>query len=349
MITYEDKQNTDDSIPSGNWRAVDANEVKTEVNANITATGNAASAANAAQSDINTHEALTNNPHSVTKSQVGLANADNTSDANKPVSTAAQTALNLKLDSILTIKSKDDSHTMDANDLADINAGKYIIFEMTKATPNNFTVPDNATQAIPVGAKWGVMRTGAGTVTSVAGGSMVITSTSLLYTDPGLNVLVEYEKTATNAVKIQNGLPNVSVIAVVPILINTAALVSTNAPNSEQGMAAQSNLATKFDSTNYNYVRLIARVNTFSASVNNPRLYPQYDPAETMTAFTTVGAGTVASGEAIDVSTVGGFKTTSWIALDVNSKADLWWRVGENGGNGTADPAYSSVYLQFKT
>lgn len=32
----------------------------------------------------------------VTKSDVGLGNADNTSDANKPVSTATQTALNLK-------------------------------------------------------------------------------------------------------------------------------------------------------------------------------------------------------------------------------------------------------------
>lgn len=45
---------------------------------------------------ITTHTGLTNNPHSVTKSQVGLANADNTSDANKPISTATQTALDLK-------------------------------------------------------------------------------------------------------------------------------------------------------------------------------------------------------------------------------------------------------------
>lgn len=36
------------------------------------------------------------NPHSVTKAQVALGNADNTSDADKPVSTAQQTALNLK-------------------------------------------------------------------------------------------------------------------------------------------------------------------------------------------------------------------------------------------------------------
>lgn len=38
------------------------------------------------------------NPHNVTKSEVGLGNVDNTSDVNKPVSTAQQTALNLKQD-----------------------------------------------------------------------------------------------------------------------------------------------------------------------------------------------------------------------------------------------------------
>jgi hypothetical protein len=38
------------------------------------------------------HTLLTNNPHNVTKTQVGLGNADNTSDANKPVSTAQATA-----------------------------------------------------------------------------------------------------------------------------------------------------------------------------------------------------------------------------------------------------------------
>lgn len=42
------------------------------------------------------HLALTNNPHSVTKAQVGLGNCDNTSDANKPISTLTQAALNLK-------------------------------------------------------------------------------------------------------------------------------------------------------------------------------------------------------------------------------------------------------------
>jgi hypothetical protein len=46
--------------------------------------------------DLAAHVADVANPHSVTKAQVGLGNADNTSDAAKPVSTATQTALNLK-------------------------------------------------------------------------------------------------------------------------------------------------------------------------------------------------------------------------------------------------------------
>ena len=47
---------------------------------------------------IDVHIADTNNPHSVTATQVGLGNCDNTSDADKPVSTAQQTALDGKVD-----------------------------------------------------------------------------------------------------------------------------------------------------------------------------------------------------------------------------------------------------------
>lgn len=45
---------------------------------------------------VDTHVGRVDNPHAVTKAQVGLSNVDNTSDVNKPVSTAAQTALDLK-------------------------------------------------------------------------------------------------------------------------------------------------------------------------------------------------------------------------------------------------------------
>ena len=94
-------------------RATDA-ELTTEVNARIaadttlqnninTVAGNlstettarmAGDATNAA--DLLAHTSNTNNPHATTKAQVGLGNADNTSDADKPISTATQTALNAK-------------------------------------------------------------------------------------------------------------------------------------------------------------------------------------------------------------------------------------------------------------
>lgn len=49
-----------------------------------------------ANANIQTHIASTSNPHSVTASQVGLGNVNNTSDADKPVSTAQAAALALK-------------------------------------------------------------------------------------------------------------------------------------------------------------------------------------------------------------------------------------------------------------
>lgn len=45
---------------------------------------------------LETHINNKSNPHEVTKDQVGLGNVDNTSDANKPISNATQTALNGK-------------------------------------------------------------------------------------------------------------------------------------------------------------------------------------------------------------------------------------------------------------
>lgn len=48
------------------------------------------------KTNLETHINNKSNPHEVTKDQVGLGNVDNTSDANKPISNATQTALNGK-------------------------------------------------------------------------------------------------------------------------------------------------------------------------------------------------------------------------------------------------------------
>lgn len=51
---------------------------------------------------ISNHVSNKNNPHEVTKAQVGLGNVENLAPADMPVSTAAQTALNAKVDKVST-------------------------------------------------------------------------------------------------------------------------------------------------------------------------------------------------------------------------------------------------------
>ena len=56
----------------------------------------------ATQESLSSHTGNRNNPHAVTKEQVGLGNVDNTSDADKPVSTAVQAALDGKQDTLVS-------------------------------------------------------------------------------------------------------------------------------------------------------------------------------------------------------------------------------------------------------
>lgn len=73
---------------------------------------NEISRAKSAESNINStlsaHIANESNPHSVTKAQIDLGNVDNTSDIDKPVSTAQQNALNLALS---THNTSESSHS----------------------------------------------------------------------------------------------------------------------------------------------------------------------------------------------------------------------------------------------
>lgn len=118
----------------------------------------------------------------------------------------------------------------------------------------------------------------------------------------------------------------------------------TNQANSEQYLGNSARNEVQFDGTNFTQVRLVAYVVTASVSVNSPRLYPQYWNSS---AWTTIGAGTTASGEATALTPTG-IKVTSWIDLPAGAKADVRFRIAQNGGDGAADPALGNVSLQFK-
>ena len=83
-----------------------------------------------AQTNLSGHTNNKSNPHTVTKAQVGLGNVDNTSDANKPVSTAQQTALNGKVDKVSGKGlSTNDYTTAEKTKLSGIDTGanKYVL------------------------------------------------------------------------------------------------------------------------------------------------------------------------------------------------------------------------------
>lgn len=98
VMTAADKTNLDNTVQglaneiTNRTNAINAlrTELKTYVDDLIADTG---SDVTALETKVNSHIANKSNPHTVTKAQVGLGNVNNTSDANKPVSTAQAAAI----------------------------------------------------------------------------------------------------------------------------------------------------------------------------------------------------------------------------------------------------------------
>lgn len=117
----------------------------------------------------------------------------------------------------------------------------------------------------------------------------------------------------------------------------------TNQPNSEQFFNNTGITGRKFDATGYSYIKVKCQISTGSASVNDPRLYPQYSTDNST--FVTIGTGT--STNRISLTNTGHYET-DWIALPSGAKADVYFRVAQNGGDGAADPVigYLTIYLK---
>jgi hypothetical protein len=103
------------------------------------------------------------------KAAVGLGNVDNTSDANKPVSTATQTALDAKTNKLVVANRQTASYTLvlsDADKLVEMNVG----------SANNLTVPLNSSVAFSTGTQILLAQYGAGQTTVVATSGVTIRS-----------------------------------------------------------------------------------------------------------------------------------------------------------------------------
>lgn len=80
------------------------------------------------------HTFLTNNPHSVTKAQVGLGDVDNTPDMGKPISNATQNALDTKLDKLATFLSVSSNRTL-------LNTDVYKTLVVDNSVDVTITIP----------------------------------------------------------------------------------------------------------------------------------------------------------------------------------------------------------------
>lgn len=139
--------------------------------------------------ELYAHSASTSNPHAVTKTQVGLANVDNTADASKPVSSAQQTAIDAAgAFAIVT-------ETTTARTLALSDARKYI--RCTNGSAVAVTVPPQSSVVWVAGTEIVIEQSGTGQVTIVAGSGVTL-ETSLTLKSSARYAAVTLKRTASD-------------------------------------------------------------------------------------------------------------------------------------------------------
>lgn len=152
----------------------------------------------------------------ITKSMVGLGNVDNTSDTNKPVSTAQQTALDAKyvkpgsgipevdlsasvqnkLNTITrqVVSEKTANYTIQASDEQSL-----ILFNISSAA--TLTLPPNSSVVLPIGYWVEVMVTGSGTLSVLganAAGVAILVPTGFISTPSSKNVRLTVQKVSAD-------------------------------------------------------------------------------------------------------------------------------------------------------
>ena len=91
------------------------------------------------------HSQTTGNPHGTTKNDIGLGNVDNTSDLDKPISTATQQALNNKLDKGTYTGTAQDLKSLIDTKISGSLTTNYITKALSSGTIGNSIIYDNGT------------------------------------------------------------------------------------------------------------------------------------------------------------------------------------------------------------
>lgn len=123
------------------------------------------------------------------RSSLGLDNVNNTSDADKPVSTAQQSAIDLKSNILRSV----NTQTSSSYALVVSDVGKYV--RMTYAGAKTIIVPLNATHAIAIGSQLDIAAFNGDMTVTKESGSITINGSGLIIKSGKGGTLV---KVATN-------------------------------------------------------------------------------------------------------------------------------------------------------
>lgn len=145
----------------------------------------------ATQTDLTTHTTNTNNPHKVTKAQVGLENVDNTSDLDKPISKAQQVALDKKVSVVNGMGlSTNDYTSADKVKLEGIDPGAQVnVIETIQVNGRSMTVQDK-TVAIHIPTDNSELTNGAGYLTDERVEEKIATKADLSDLDSKQDILI---------------------------------------------------------------------------------------------------------------------------------------------------------------
>lgn len=164
---------------------------------------------------VYSHTSNKNNPHAVTKAQVGLGNVDNTSDINKPISNAMQTALDKKVD-----KEAGKSLILDTEitRLADMSDGAN---KVEASTTNGKILIDGNEVSVYVEAEYVVHDKDYHHVSVSASEGVTSNNVTYKYDDTALSNSIEAAKTDISELKTRlNSLDDVIISKLVRLVSN---------------------------------------------------------------------------------------------------------------------------------
>lgn len=296
---------------------------------------------------IDTHIADKTNPHEVTKAQIGLGNVDNTSDLNKPISTATQTALNGKQNTINdlseirtnasngqsaynTIQNYGDIVTYDASYFATKNQGEKAD---TALQPNDNITELNNNAGYITSASLPTVNNNKITIqkNSTDAGSFTLNQSS----DKTINISVPTQASDINAVPTSRKINNKPLSSDITLTASDVNALSSSTTINDLTTSAQQD-ALNSGATSTNIGQIATNTQNITNEVTNRQnadnnLQSQIDAIVASSDVFDI-VGTYADLQAYDISTVPVNDIIKVLVDSTHSNAATYYRCVETGG-----------------